>query len=130
MHRPHPHPILLAAVAALAAAHEALAAHRGALLRRQLRAVVGSASSSGGGARDEPLLLGGPGGGGGGTLTQEQRAGHALLYALNMASGYLLMLAVMTYNTGILLATVASLGVAHFIFWQPGDAGGARHAGC
>jgi copper transporter 1 len=44
------------------------------------------------------------------------RAVLALLYAVNIAVAYLLMLAVMTYNVGYFVAIVAGFGLGHFAF--------------
>lgn len=46
------------------------------------------------------------------------KAVTSALYALNLASGYLLMLAVMTYNIGCFLAVVIGMGIGHFLFNQ------------
>ena len=44
----------------------------------------------------------------------------SLLYGINLALAYLLMLAVMTYNVGYLIVIVFGLTTGHFIFfrWQ------------
>ncbi len=39
-----------------------------------------------------------------------------MLYALNAATSYLIMLAVMTYNVGYFLTVVLAMGVGHFLF--------------
>jgi Ctr copper transporter family len=44
-----------------------------------------------------------------------------LLYAANVTTAYLLMLAVMTYNVGYLLVVVAGLAAGHHLFAQPGQ---------
>jgi len=48
----------------------------------------------------------------------------SLLYALNLTTAYLLMLAVMTFNVGYFLAIISGLALGHFIFppasgWNP-----------
>jgi len=48
----------------------------------------------------------------------------SLLYALNLTTSYLLMLAVMTFNVGYFLAIISGLALGHFIFppasgWNP-----------
>jgi hypothetical protein len=69
---------------------------------------------------------------GAGRLTAAQRAGHGALYAVNMGSAYLLMLAAMTYNGGLFIATLAALGTAHAFFYEPAPPGGpgVRSEGC
>mmetsp|Transcript_20929 Transcript_20929/g.45768 ORF Transcript_20929/g.45768 Transcript_20929/m.45768 type:complete len:160 (-) Transcript_20929:1204-1683(-) len=52
-----------------------------------------------------------------------QRAGLAGLYTLNISTGYLLMLAVMTYNVGYLFAVLGGLGLGHLLFMDPADGG-------
>jgi copper transporter 1 len=42
------------------------------------------------------------------------------LYAVNALLGYLLMLAVMTYNLGCLVAIVAGLTIGHVLVAAPG----------
>lgn len=44
------------------------------------------------------------------------RLGASALYASNLTTGYLLMLAVMSYNAGIFIAVVLGMGIGHFIF--------------
>ena len=40
-----------------------------------------------------------------------------LLYAFNLTTSYLLMLAVMSYNVGYFIAIVTGLALGHFIFF-------------
>ena len=44
------------------------------------------------------------------------RAVHSLLYAVNLACSYLLMLAVMTFNIGYFFVVVAGLAIGNFLF--------------
>ena len=43
----------------------------------------------------------------------------SLLYALNLTTSYLLMLAVMTFNVGYFIAIITGLALGHFIFFPP-----------
>ena len=45
------------------------------------------------------------------------RATTSLLYGVNIATSYLLMLAVMTFNVGYFVVICAGLAVGHFIFY-------------
>ncbi len=47
------------------------------------------------------------------------RLGLTVLYAVNVAISYLLMLAVMTYNVGYFFAIVGGLAVGYFLFFSP-----------
>ena len=47
--------------------------------------------------------------------SMKSRAYSSLLYACNLATGYLLMLAVMTYNVGFFFAVVSGMGLGHFL---------------
>ena len=44
------------------------------------------------------------------------RAVHSLLYAINLACSYLLMLAVMTFNIGYFFVVVGGLALGNFLF--------------
>jgi copper transporter 1 len=43
----------------------------------------------------------------------------SILYAVNLTTSYLLMLAVMTFNVGYVFAVIAGLALGHFIFFPP-----------
>ncbi|XP_010666855.2 copper transporter 5 [Beta vulgaris subsp. vulgaris] len=49
-------------------------------------------------------------------LTKSARFATAVLFGVNSAIGYVLMLAVMSYNGGVLCAVVLGLGVGYFLF--------------
>lgn len=50
-----------------------------------------------------------------------QRVIISSLYAAHIGTGYLLMLAVMTFNVGFFFAVVAGMGIGHFLFHQKGS---------
>ena len=45
-----------------------------------------------------------------------RHAAGSLLYTANIATSYLLMLAVMTFNAGYFVTVVLSMGLGHFLF--------------
>lgn len=134
--RPAQYLALAVILAIVGVAHEALAAYR-AGLARQARGRGGGSGGLGGGAGGGsssigsitlPLIgglgggggggLGGGGGGGGGGVPLRSRLQHSALYVANLASGYLLMLAVMSYNAGFFAVVVLSMGAGHFLFFS------------
>lgn len=50
-----------------------------------------------------------------------RRLVHSASYALQIASGYLLMLAAMTFNVGIFLSTILGLAAGYFLFLADGE---------
>lgn len=53
-----------------------------------------------------------------------------VLYGLNVAIAYLLMLAVMTYNVGYFVVIVLGLAAGHFLFFGPASPMASPDACC
>lgn len=90
----------------VAVSHEALAGYRVSWSKSHTQAVevaVGYEPVAGGRKRSSILML---------------RATNSLLYTANITTGYLLMLAVMTFNVGYCIAVVAGMGLGHFLFFN------------
>ncbi|KAM7256866.1 hypothetical protein ACFE04_012607 [Oxalis oulophora] len=86
--------------------------------RLQLK-LIGITTSAGTGGRneEEPLLIGG------GKVKKScaARVLGAVLFGVNSGLGYMLMLAVMSFNGGVFIATVVGLAVGYFLFRSSGD---------
>ncbi|CAK7352750.1 unnamed protein product [Dovyalis caffra] len=72
------------------------------------------ANSSPSAAIEEPLLQ--TMGGGGKGRWSAARVGGAVLFGINSGIGYLLMLAVMSFNAGVFLAVVLGLAIGYLLF--------------
>ena len=119
--RPATYFLAAAALACVGLAHEALAAHRLRLARGARARGGGGIGGIGGFAH--PLLDGGGVGGGGagaaaGAVALPARLAHSALYTLNLATGYLLMLAVMSFNAGFFAVVLLSMGAGHFLWFS------------
>ena len=125
---------LLAGLIAFAIAHEALSAYRAIRLASLLHSLASSGAPGRDGI-DKPLLPGdspsntapnGPHLSPPGRPQKRQQHHMAIhhkvllgaLYALQLLTAYLLMLAVMTYNVGCTLAVVAGVGIGYVIFFD------------
>lgn len=107
--------------------HEALASWRVSFLR----ASPAAAAALGQGYAALPAQHSGGGGSGSRQELLRFRVLNSCLYAANMATGYLLMLAVMTFNVGIFASVVVGMGLGHFLcFHKPWHLGAYRVDAC
>lgn len=97
--------ISIACLVALALSHEALVNWRSSLLQAL------SAKSNGADEEMQPLTTSARD-----PLPWKLKLFLSALYSLNITTGYLLMLAVMTYNVGYFIAVVVGLGLGYFMF--------------
>lgn len=114
-----PYLCTLAALATFAVVHEALASYRVSWAKSHSSAVAAAAGyvAVPGGRKAAGML--------------QLRAVSSLLYTANITTGYLLMLAVMSFNIGFFIAVVLGMGLGHFIFFsKPWHLELARHDAC